>query len=376
MNQEQNREQYQKDLITADEVKSVVNGDVDALIAQLARAKQVALEQLEAKKKGIVTTQTVQKTEAELEAEVLKREAELNAALASAKLGQRVAGQNTVNLNISDVALDKRVEQVERDIQSRTTPIDTTRILSAANVSVTNVPNTPVAQPITQQIDNKQLKLQQEQAKKAEKERILQEKRLAKQKALEMKRLAKEQRKANSNFKYFMTAFLFIALIVLVNFLPEITNYVEAYKASKAQREEVITSGILKCSFNKYDDNFDYQYVSDFYFSDNKLEKFVYRVTTKGDKNKDINTLEELNTKCNNLKHSTNDLSGVLVKCSLSEGVNISEQTLVYKDIDIDSVNASYVEAGGVYPNYKYQDDIDKIQKNMYSTGYTCERSR
>ena len=363
MNQEQNNGQYEKDLITADEVQTVVNGNMEALIAQLERAKQVALEQLQAKKNGIVTTQTSQKSQEELEAELLRREAELNAAVAAAKLNQANQNKGNVNLNIDQKALETRVQQVENDIQNRTTPIDTTRILSTENVVVSN--NASVNQVPDNKPSKKELKMQKAQAKKLEQE----QKKAQKQKQ-------KELRKANSNFKYFLTALLFIALIVLVNFLPEISNYIAAYQANKAIEEEVITSGVLTCELDREDDNFDYQYVSKFYFSDSKLEKLNYKITTRGDKTKDLSSLEELNNNCNLLRQETKNLSGVVVKCSLSEGINMIDQTLSYKDIDIDMVSSIYAEASGIYPNYKYQDSIDRIQTDMNADGYNCVRNR
>ena len=77
-----------KDVITPDDVSRAISGDQQALIEQLARAKQVALEQLEARKKADANGYTVAniKTQVELEAEVKRKEAELNAAMDSASL--------------------------------------------------------------------------------------------------------------------------------------------------------------------------------------------------------------------------------------------------------------------------------------------------
>ena len=56
------------------------------------------------------------------------------------------------------------------------------------------------------------------------------------------------------------------------------------------------------------------------------------------------------------------------------ERLDINEEELRYSLIDVDKVTTAYLEAGGVYPNYKYNEDIDKVEKSMKASGYTCNR--
>ena len=360
MNQSENN----KDLITSEDVKKSLSGDEQAIIEQLERARQVALEQLEARKKGIQSSNpnAAQKTQQELEAELAKREAEL-----------KIAKQKAGLLDDSSDDMKKKAQAVEMDIKQRANPIDTTRNLNIDNVEVKPgtdqkpVQPQPVnVQPTTKTVSKQELKKQKALAKKKEQEARA----LAKKKA-------KEEKKANSNFKYVMTVILFIGLFALVYFLPEISSYMSAYQANKAkEKNELITTGNLYCSMKTYNKKYDLEYESTFSFTDSKLTRLTYKAKTKGDATKDEEELTEMNEKCNILKQQTKKLDGITVTCSLNDGTNINTQTLDYKYIDVEKVTASYAEAEGVYPSYKYNENIDKIEKNMKAAGYTCERTR
>ena len=128
-----NQSENNKELITSEDVKKSLSGDEQALIEQLERAKQVALEQLEAKKKGIQTADPniAQKTQQQLEEELAKRESELNAAKINAGIIQNQTQAQTTTDNLA-----KRVEAVNMDIQARANPIDTTRNLNISNVEL------------------------------------------------------------------------------------------------------------------------------------------------------------------------------------------------------------------------------------------------
>ena len=276
MNQSENN----KELITSEDVKKSLSGDEQALIEQLERAKQVALEQLEAKKKGIQTTDPniAQKTQQQLEEELAKRERELNAAKVNAGIIQNQTQTQPTNDNLA-----KRVEAVNMDIQSRANPIDTTRNLNISNVELEtgNIQKqqpqtpqnvTPTATPVSK--DNT--------TNKPTKKELKEQQKLAKKKA-------KEEKKANSNFKYIMTIILFIGLFALVYFLPDISNYISAYQANKANMaNELITTGNLTCTLKTYNKKYDLEYTSIFAFTDSKLTKLTYTAKTKGDASKDL----------------------------------------------------------------------------------------
>jgi len=181
--------------------------------------------------------------------------------------------------------------------------------------------------------------------------------------------------KKESNFKYYMTAFLFIALILMVIFLPDISSFVSDYFAEKrAQEVPALTTGTLTCTLNTSDDRYDYYYQADFNFRDSQLYRLTYNTTIKGDQNLDAVELAEMEASCNLLKSQTANLDGITVSCSLSNGVVENEQVLSYENIDVELLTTAYLEAGGTYPNYRYQQNIDEIEKDMNASNYTCER--
>ena len=181
--------------------------------------------------------------------------------------------------------------------------------------------------------------------------------------------------KKESNFKYYMTAFLFIALILMVIFLPDISSFVSNYFAEKrAQEVPALTTGTLTCTLNTSDDRYDYYYQADFNFRDSQLYRLTYNTTIKGDQNLDAVELAEMEASCNLLKSQTANLDGINVSCSLSNGVVENEQVLNYENIDVELLTTAYLEAGGTYPNYRYQQNIDEIEKDMNASNYTCER--
>ena len=181
--------------------------------------------------------------------------------------------------------------------------------------------------------------------------------------------------KKESNFKYYMTAFLFIALILMVIFLPDISSFVSNYFAEKrAQEVPALTTGTLTCTLNTSDDRYDYYYQADFNFRDSQLYRLTYNTTIKGDQNLDAVELAEMEASCNLLKSQTANLDGITVSCSLSNGVVENEQVLSYENIDVELLTTAYLEAGGTYPNYRYQQNIDDIEKDMNASNYTCER--
>ena len=153
--------------------------------------------------------------------------------------------------------------------------------------------------------------------------------------------------KKESNFKYYMTAFLFIALILMVIFLPDISSFVSNYFAEKrAQEVPALTTGTLTCTLNTSDDRYDYYYQADFNFRDSQLYRLTYNTTIKGDQNLDAVELAEMEASCNLLKSQTANLDGINVSCSLSNGVVENEQVLSYENIDVELLTTAYLKQG------------------------------
>lgn len=178
-----------------------------------------------------------------------------------------------------------------------------------------------------------------------------------------------------SNVKLFFTFLLMVVLGVTIIFMPEISEFMRTKKEEQESLlQPKITTGSLKCELERNSDNFDLKYEYNFVFTDNKFKKLYYTSETRGDLNLDEQELEKLNNECLLLKETTNSLSGIEVSCKLLGGTLTKTQTLDYEKIDVEQAYTAYSEAGGIYPEYKYLQDMDGIEKNMKAAGYTCKR--
>lgn len=178
-----------------------------------------------------------------------------------------------------------------------------------------------------------------------------------------------------SNIKLVFTFLLMVVLGGTIIFMPEISEFMRMKKEEQASlTQPKITTGSLKCEIERVSDNFDLKFEYNFKFTDNKFKKLYYTSETRGDMNLDEQELDKLNNDCLLLKETTTELSGIEVSCKLLGGTLTKTQTLDYEKIDVEQAYAAYSEAGGIYPEYKYLQDMDSIEKNMKAAGYTCKR--
>ena len=186
----------------------------------------------------------------------------------------------------------------------------------------------------------------------------------------------KYEAKPVSKFKYALMIIFFIFMFALVFFLPDITNYINIKKDLKAQENApAITTGLLTCRLDRTTDIFNISYTAQFSFTDSKLNKLSYVTSTEGDAIVDSDQLDSLLSKCKLLQNEVDSLSGVKVSCNQSEGTVVETQDFTYSLINKESINSAYIEAGGVYPEFENEQNIDVIEKNMSASGYKCERS-
>ncbi|MBE6157486.1 MAG: hypothetical protein E7160_01690 [Firmicutes bacterium] len=176
----------------------------------------------------------------------------------------------------------------------------------------------------------------------------------------------------NNNPKYFMVIIIFGIVLASTIFLPEISNFIKEKTNNSQLTEEKITSGTLICKLDKSNEKFDYSYLSEFSFENSKLLTFSYTTTTTGDK-KDLYDLKE---KCELLKSSTKELSGINIDCNLGKKDFIERQLFTYISIDEKELSAAYSEAGGIYPNFSKNENIDDIERNMNASNYKCSREK
>ena len=185
----------------------------------------------------------------------------------------------------------------------------------------------------------------------------------------------KKSGKKTSNLKMYLT-FIFLALLILmIVFLPEINTFVhDFFNKKEAENTPSITSGHLICTLETNDSNFNYEYETDFSFKDSKLYKLTLTTKTVGDLNLDATDLSGLNASCQLLQFQTSKFDGVEVMCDLEGNTFTNTQTLDYEVLNRDEVTTAYLEAGGIYPDYKYEENIDDIEKDMNAQNYSCAR--
>lgn len=177
-----------------------------------------------------------------------------------------------------------------------------------------------------------------------------------------------------SKLRYVFLIIVFIIMMVMIFFLPNITEYVAIKKAEKNQVVEQFVDGRLVCSMKKSSTNLDMKYKSEFAYTDNKLDKLTITITTSGDQTLDYDELNKIYTNCTSLSSSAHNISGISISCDFAQSSVVEKQTFNYNLIDLEKVTSAYVEAGGIVPEYSAGEDIFKIEKNMFAQGYTCER--
>ena len=215
-----------------------------------------------------------------------------------------------------------------------------------------------------------ELKAQEEAKKAAELEKKQQ---ASKASNLQPTNQKKEKDDGPSTFKRIMAIILFLGFFAMVYFLPEISNMITKYQESKKPKE-VITDGVSTCKLSRTSENLDINTIAKFSIINSKLYKLEYITTTIGDKVEDEEKLKKLNNSCETLKLAAGELNGVTISCSLNNGTNTTKQKLDFEKANADEVSTAYLEAGGVYPEFKKNDNIDKIESKMRSSGYECTR--
>lgn len=178
-----------------------------------------------------------------------------------------------------------------------------------------------------------------------------------------------------SKFKVFLMILFFVFLLGFVIFLPDITSMIGKYKAEKNNKgTEKITTGKMICTLKNSTTNLDKEYELIFSFTDNKLEKLNFSISTRGDPTADEETLDKLAATCKQLSESADHIKGIDVRCDYTNGKLVEQQKFDLANMDAESVNEAFIEAGGNNPEYSFGQDVDKIERTMNASGYTCHR--
>lgn len=175
-----------------------------------------------------------------------------------------------------------------------------------------------------------------------------------------------------SGFKRVLCFILLAFFIVMVIFLPQITEFINA-KINERNTQE-ITTGHLICTLSKTTSNLDVGIEADFNFVNNEVIKLTYTTTYTGDATTDKEELQKYNEDCIILKNIAVQYEGISTTCSLNNGISIEKQVFDYEKLDAKKANAAYAEAGGIYPDYKKGDKISDVESKMTSSGYSCNK--
>lgn len=183
--------------------------------------------------------------------------------------------------------------------------------------------------------------------------------------------------KPPGKFKMFLLFLFFVFIIGFAFFLPEISTYINLYRAGKLnQVDEEITTGKLTCTLKTNTANLDMDYVRVFSFEDKKLKSASFTLTTRGDATQDEATLDALNEKCKKLSEHSKGMNGLDVICEYTDGKLVEDQTYKFANLNKEDLTAAFVEAGGTAPEFSYDEDIDTIEHNMNAAGYSCFKEK
>lgn len=167
---------------------------------------------------------------------------------------------------------------------------------------------------------------------------------------------------------------LFGGLFLFILNLDTIRNFVETRKYLKTQNPTEITTGTLKCKLTESTSNMDYDYSADFDFRDKQLKRLSYTLEIRGDMSLDEEALNLLYNDCLRIKQYASNLSGISITCDLEGGLLRQKQIFTYDSVNRDEALSAFVEAGGIYPEYRKDQNIDEIEKSMNASRYNCER--
>ena len=180
--------------------------------------------------------------------------------------------------------------------------------------------------------------------------------------------------KPPSKFKVFMMIFFCLLLIVFVLFLPDIQMMVQKYIDGQNMSDGKVTSGRLECSLDTSTNNLDKVYTDTFAFSDNKLLKATFEISTRGDSSEDEASLLEVYNICNQLATDVGGVEGVTVNCSQLEGKIMERQFFDLSVLDTSLIGSHFTEAGLTYPSFKYNENMDNVESMMRQNGFKCQR--
>lgn len=177
-----------------------------------------------------------------------------------------------------------------------------------------------------------------------------------------------------SKFRYFLLIVFFFILLGMIIFLPEITEIVNLRLFGNDNVVEKIVDGTLECSLKKTGTSLDTVFNAKFSYTDLKLDKLTFSTTINGDAKLDYGVLNQNYNDCLMLKDSVQSIDGVAISCDLAFSSVVTTESIRYNVVDIMKATSAFGEAGGVFPEFESREDINKIEREMNASGYTCNK--
>lgn len=177
-----------------------------------------------------------------------------------------------------------------------------------------------------------------------------------------------------SKYRYFLLIMFFFVLLGIIIFLPELTQIVNLKLSGGNNQPEVIVDGTLECTLKKTGTSLDVVFNAKFNYTDEKLDKLTFTTTTNGDSKQDSELFNENYNKCQLLKDSMTNISGIAIRCDLNSSSVATVEIVNYNTVDLTKATSAFAEAGGTFPEFESREDINKIEREMNASGYTCNK--
>lgn len=164
---------------------------------------------------------------------------------------------------------------------------------------------------------------------------------------------------------------IFVLLLTTVFFLPYSEDFFQGlFSDNDSSFTGEITFGKLVCTLENEENQVNYNYTETYDFENSGVLSLQHVVLIQGD----ADVLNARKAQCDQLQVVADGFTGVSIECNLSSDKMVETQFFNFRELDND-FSTAFIEAGGVYPNLEYGDDISEVQKNLELSGYHCEIS-
>ncbi len=170
-------------------------------------------------------------------------------------------------------------------------------------------------------------------------------------------------------FKRFLLVIFLIFAGVFIYFLPDVSEYFSGRNRKTPETSTAeVANGTLKCTRTNESDSSETEYDYSLSFKDKGVVTGVYTTTLEDENEKNIDKDQE---KCKKISEISEEIEGIDVSCSSADNISTTTQNNVYREIKSGKLTA-FTEAGGIYPEYKYKDNVYSIKDKLVKAGYDC----